>query len=100
MESECTRESVVEIPINFLEVSLGILMVDCRIDSSRLDDLFMDEVVAQVVAALGTDCTVTAIHDRDKRYRWDCSQLVVAIAELDVQVIYILQCVLISCLCL
>jgi hypothetical protein len=51
----CTRESVVEIPINFLEVSLGILMVDCRIDSSRLDDLLVNHVIAQVVAALGAD---------------------------------------------
>lgn len=65
-------------------------MVDCGVDSSRLDNLFIDEVVAEVVAALCTDCAVTAIHYRDKRYRWDCSQLVVAIADLDVQVIYIL----------
>lgn len=61
-------------------------MEDGRIDSSRLDDLLVNHVIAQVVAALRTDCTVTAIRDRDKRYRWDCSQLVVAIADLDMQV--------------
>ena len=100
MESECSRIEVVEVIINLLEVSLRILVVDCGVYCSRLNNLFIDEVVAEVVAALRTDCTVTAIHDRDKRYRWDSSQLVVAIADLDVQVIYILQCVFISCLCL
>lgn len=90
MESECSRIAVVEVVINLLEVSLRILVVDCGVYSSSLDDLFVDEVVTQVVAALGTDCTVTAIHDRDERNRWDCSQLVVALTDLDVQILYIL----------
>lgn len=100
MESECSRIAVVEVTINFLEVSFRILVEDGRIDSSRLDDLLVNHVIAQVVAALGTDCTVTAIHDRDERHGWDSSQLCVAIADLDVQVADVLYCVLISCLCL
>jgi hypothetical protein len=48
MESECSRVAVVEIPVNLLEVSLWILMVDCRVDGSRLDDLLIDEVVSEV----------------------------------------------------
>lgn len=82
MESERTRESVVKISVNLLEVSLRILVVDCGVYCSRLDNLFIDEVVAEVVAALGTDCTVTAIHYRDKRYGWDCPQFVVTITDL------------------
>ena len=57
-ESECSRIAVVEVVINLLEVSLRILVVDCGVYSSSLDDLFVDEVVTQVVAALCTDCTV------------------------------------------
>lgn len=41
VESECSRESVVEIPVNLLEVSLRVLVVDCRVDGSRLDDLLV-----------------------------------------------------------
>lgn len=95
-----SRVAVVEVTINLLKVSLRILVEDGRIDSSRLDDLLVNHVIAQVVAALGTDCTVTAIHDRDERHGWDSSQLCVAIADLDVQVADVLYCVLISCLCL
>lgn len=51
-----------------------------------LDNLFVNHIVAEVIAALGTDCAVAAIHYRDKRYRWDCSQFCVAITDLDVQV--------------
>lgn len=86
MESEGSRKSVVEIPVNLLKVSLRILVENGRIDSSRLDDLLVNHVVAKVIAALGTDCTVTAIHDRDKRHGWDCSQFCVAITDLDMQV--------------
>lgn len=75
-------------------------MVDCGVDSSRLDNLFIDEVVAEVVAALCTDCAVTAIHYRDKRYGWDCPQFVVTITDFDMQVADVLYCVIISCLCL
>lgn len=67
MESEGSRKSVVEIPVNLLEVSFRILVENGRIDSSRLDDLLVNHVVAQVVAALCTDCTVAAIHDRNER---------------------------------
>ena len=66
VESECSRESVVEIPVNLLEVSLRVLVVDCRVDGSRIDNLFIDEVVAEVVAALGADSAVTAVHAGDK----------------------------------
>lgn len=86
VESECSRIAVVEVVINLLEVSFGILVVDCRIDSSRIDNLFIDEVVAEVVAALGSDSAVTTVHDRDKLHRRDCSQLCVAITDLDMQV--------------
>ena len=100
MESECSRIAVVEVIINLLEESLRILVVDCGVDSSRIDNLFIDEVVAEVVAALCTDCAVTAIHYRDKRYGWDCPQFVVTITDFDMQVADVLYCVLISCLCL
>ena len=99
VESECSRIAVVEVVINLLEVSLRILVVDCGVYSSSLDNLFIDEVVAEVVAALCTDCAVTAIHYRDKRYGWDCPQFVVTITDFDMQVADVLYCVLISCAC-
>ena len=66
MESERTRESIVKISVNLLEVSFGILVVDCRVDGSRLDDLLVNHVVAQVISALGADSAVPAVHDRDE----------------------------------
>lgn len=85
VESECSRIAVVEVVINLLEVSFGILMIDCRVDGSRLDNLLVNHIVAEVIAALRTDCTVTAIHDRNERHGWDCSQFCVAITDLDMQ---------------
>ena len=100
MESECSRIAVVEVVVNLLEVSLRILVVDCGVYSSSLDYLFVDEVVAKVIAALCTDSAVTAVHDRYERYGRDSSQFCVSITYLDMQVADVLYCVLISCLCL
>ena len=66
VESECSRIAVVEVVINLLEVSFGILVVDCGVDCSRLDDLLVYHIVAEVIAALGADSAVTAVHDREK----------------------------------